>query len=162
MALVVTFTPEEAARFRVRLRPTSSGCILFVGSSSRYGQVRIRGKLYLAHRVAFQLAGGQTTEENPCVLHSCDNPLCCNPNHLRAGTQRTNMHDRTKRFRAQRGAAYPPGVFRQRGGGFGAYTDIDGRQHHGTYADWRVAAATAAYEKNLLLYPGPGLARRRK
>ena len=33
------------------------------------------------------------------VLHSCDNPPCCNPHHLRLGTAKDNMQDKIKRGR---------------------------------------------------------------
>ncbi len=33
------------------------------------------------------------------VLHSCDNRICCNPAHLRYGTQRDNVHDAISRQR---------------------------------------------------------------
>jgi hypothetical protein len=33
------------------------------------------------------------------VLHHCDNPPCCNPLHLYAGTQRQNIHDAIARGR---------------------------------------------------------------
>lgn len=33
------------------------------------------------------------------ILHSCDNPPCCNPRHLRAGTHFDNMQDRRSRGR---------------------------------------------------------------
>ena len=33
------------------------------------------------------------------ILHSCDFPPCCNPAHLRIGTQSDNMRDRTARGR---------------------------------------------------------------
>lgn len=35
------------------------------------------------------------------ALHSCDNPPCCNPNHLREGTQANNMHDMNSRQRRE-------------------------------------------------------------
>ena len=39
------------------------------------------------------------------VLHSCDNPLCVNPEHLRLGTNEDNMKDKMDRNRQPRGEA---------------------------------------------------------
>ena len=41
--------------------------------------------------------------EGLCVLHRCDNPGCCNPNHLFVGTQRRNIEDRDSKGRQARG-----------------------------------------------------------
>ncbi len=60
----------------------------------------------LAHRLALALATG-TIPEGAYALHSCDNPPCCNPNHLRWGTQAENMHDAASRGRARPGLTLP-------------------------------------------------------
>jgi hypothetical protein len=67
-----------------------------------YGQVNMgksHGPSLRAHRVAFQLAngeipaGGKDGKHGVVVLHTCDNRLCCNPKHLRTGTQADNVRD---------------------------------------------------------------------
>jgi hypothetical protein len=60
-----------------------------------YGQLHYRGKLIYAHRLAYELINGPT---NLFTLHSCNNPVCCNPFHLYAGTQKQNMADREERY----------------------------------------------------------------
>lgn len=52
----------------------------------------------LAHRVAYQLTHGVVLVGG-VVRHSCDNPPCCNPNHLAFGTQKDNMQDAKQKGR---------------------------------------------------------------
>lgn len=66
-----------------------------------YGQFKLCGKHYLAHRIAYFLANGQV-EEGLCVLHRCDNPACVNPDHLFAGTNQDNANDMVYKGRAAR------------------------------------------------------------
>ncbi len=67
-----------------------------------YGQTRFDGKKAKSHVVAFLLSGGEFTQEKRCVIHSCDNPKCCNPHHLSAATMLENMQQAFDRHRLLR------------------------------------------------------------
>lgn len=67
-------------------------------NAAGYGVVKIQGRSWLAHRLIYRLATGRAPSLH--VLHSCDNPPCCNPSHLREGTQADNMRDMSERGRA--------------------------------------------------------------
>lgn len=57
-----------------------------------YGKAGYQHKNVLAHRLAWELTNGPIPE-GLCILHECDNPTCCNPNHLFPGTHTDNMRD---------------------------------------------------------------------
>lgn len=57
-----------------------------------------KGNSGLAHRVAYKKFIGPIPK-GACVLHKCDNPPCCNPEHLFLGTKSENNHDRVKKGR---------------------------------------------------------------
>lgn len=62
-----------------------------------YGRMKCNGKNELSHRVSFFIKKGFWAKG--MVLHSCDNPECCNPKHLRQGTAQENAQDCIKRGR---------------------------------------------------------------
>lgn len=67
---------------------------------SGYGRVSWCGKKRLAHRVAAHLNGILADlDSTEVVMHSCDNRLCCNPEHLRIGSQSDNMRDAVSKGR---------------------------------------------------------------
>lgn len=84
---------------RVAITADENKCWLWQGAyyARGYGQLRYGGKLQYAHRISYYFSTGKFPTQ--CVLHSCDNPPCVNPNHLREGTHRENMDDAVKRGR---------------------------------------------------------------
>jgi len=75
-------------------------CWIWKGAKQKsgYGRFKINGKLYLAHRVCYELTFG-IIPNNLWVLHKCDNPKCVNPHHLFLGTRSDNMNDALKKGR---------------------------------------------------------------
>lgn len=65
-----------------------------------YGMIRAGGKAekILAHRVSYSLSKGDIPFGS-IVMHSCDNPACCNPLHLSLGTMLDNCRDMDKKGR---------------------------------------------------------------
>lgn len=81
----------------------ATDCWPWLGCIGRrgYGHMRIGDKTKLATHVALTLAGLPRPADAK-ALHSCDNPHCVNPAHLRWGTHEDNMRDRDARGRTQR------------------------------------------------------------
>jgi len=79
----------------------NSGCWFWDGKCDRagYGVVATRPRHLSAHRLAYQLFCGEIPEGG-CILHSCDQPSCINPDHLRVGSHGDNSNDRVARGRA--------------------------------------------------------------
>jgi len=67
---------------------------------SGYGWLRINNINYLAHRVAYHLTYGGLSQH---LCHKCDNPSCCNPNHLFEGSHKNNAEDMVAKGRSSRG-----------------------------------------------------------
>ena len=53
----------------------------------------VKGGSLLAHRLSYQIATGEDLKTADVVCHSCDNPPCVNPKHLRKDTTSGNIKE---------------------------------------------------------------------
>lgn len=95
------FLESVKKRLLDRMEKQDNGCILYTGQNNgTYGQIEYARKTYLAHRASYTVFKGEIPN-GMCVCHSCDVPLCINPDHLWLGTYSQNVQDmiNKKRYR---------------------------------------------------------------
>lgn len=96
-------TERDKERLLDKVFYSPDGCWYWTGALSNKGYARIafNGKNSLASRLSFRLFNGDIPGKL-FVMHTCDNPMCVNPNHLVLGTQDDNMKDMVKKGRFQK------------------------------------------------------------
>lgn len=67
-----------------------------------YGYLRYKGRSTRAHRLSYKVHNPDVYIEGKVILHTCDNPCCIKPEHLRCGTQQDNMDDMKNKRRQHR------------------------------------------------------------
>ncbi len=84
---------RETITSRCRLNP-DTGCWEWTRARHKYGYGELRnGKSGVrASRLAYKLWKGEIPDGME-VCHECDNPPCCNPDHLFLGDHTKNMRD---------------------------------------------------------------------
>lgn len=100
-------TPSDKERFWSKVDIKSEEeCWEWKGAPNAdgYGHISIGGRenqhKLAAHRVAKTLATGKEIEEGKLILHACDNPPCCNPEHLFVADHQANMDDMVSKERS--------------------------------------------------------------
>lgn len=92
-------TVDQQRHFWLRVaRGSASQCWLWTGARKGrgYGAVRINNQPLSAHRVAWELTHGPVAPRQRVFQVVCNNPLCCNPNHLATGTPSDAMRAATR------------------------------------------------------------------
>lgn len=109
--LLEIVTPEQVERYFKYLQPEpSTGCLLWTAARTPqgYGRYNIGNRILgtrfycTAHRLAWELEFGGIPPEIQ-VLHKCDTPPCCNPDHLWLGDNEANVEDKAKKWRGRKG-----------------------------------------------------------
>lgn len=106
--LLLDRRPDLVERLKERLYArrtvTSSSCWISTDNISGKGYARV--SIYFdnvkhrirSHRFSYILSKGYIPEDS-MILHSCDNPLCWNPDHLFLGDAKANQQDRISKGR---------------------------------------------------------------
>ena len=119
-------TDLDIKRFFTKVgKPDGNGCQLWLGwksSKQCYGRLRLslqskysRRRLSIAaHRLAWMLENEKDLRSTDLICHTCDNPLCVNPDHLVIGTNTSNMCDMVEKGRSLRGSKSPTSVLTEK------------------------------------------------
>jgi hypothetical protein len=82
-----------------------NGCWIWQGSKDKLGYGRFNpgkpSRPFLIHHFAWNEIYGRFPKD--CLLHHCDNPSCCNPDHLFEGSRKDNVDDMIAKGRMPRG-----------------------------------------------------------
>lgn len=93
--------------FLSRIEKMPSGCWHYdMRGTGRRTIVSTENGGMIAHRYSYELHVGPIPA-GLWVLHSCDNGVCVNPEHLRIGTPKDNSQDMVQRKRNRVGSRHP-------------------------------------------------------
>jgi hypothetical protein len=76
-----SWTLEEIERFTSKTSESLWGCIEWQGwkNEKGYGRMRIGGRVWFTHRIAWVLANQRMLAPTDIVMHWCDNPALLQP-----------------------------------------------------------------------------------
>ena len=94
---------QLAYKIRGNVKVTSTGCWKWQKGTmgNGYGSIAIgEQKQEYTHRVSYRVFNGPIPMDK-VVMHTCDNPICCNPSHLVVGTSSNNSVDMMQKGRGK-------------------------------------------------------------
>jgi hypothetical protein len=99
---------ELLERIKSRCVRNERGCLVWTGAKTYdrhhplgYGQIWLNGANARVHRLMWSLVNGPIPE-GFIVMHTCDNPPCCEPTHLVIGSHADNTADKVRKGRQAR------------------------------------------------------------
>jgi hypothetical protein len=92
----------QRAQLFAACRPVASGCWEWLGYGTADNRPRIKiGRVsHVAARASYLIFVGKIPR-GKVICHTCDNPLCVNPAHLKPGTHKENLWDATLKARVR-------------------------------------------------------------
>lgn len=90
------------AKVRERVELTETGCWYWKLKKTEGGYARMyfKGQYHAVTRLVYAAVHGPF-DKNLDICHTCDNPACCNPQHIWAGEHQANLQDGSKKKRLQ-------------------------------------------------------------
>jgi len=118
---IAAITDKDKERFFSKIQKQEDGCWIWKGCKDKggYGYIGIKGSTLKAHRVAKTLESGPIPH-GMFVCHHCDNPPCCNPDHLFIGTNTDNVRDAKSKGRLATGNKNGGRLYPERNRRFGS------------------------------------------
>lgn len=85
---------DVKSRLLSKVSISESGCWEYTGALDRcgYGKFKVNGRNLGAHKISY-IIHKCDYDQSLCIMHSCDNPRCINPDHLSPGTHAENVAD---------------------------------------------------------------------
>jgi hypothetical protein len=102
----MVYNPYKLIRIFNTIKYQENNCWLWMGYVNRdgYGMTSFNKKQHvLVHRLIFECCNGPIRKED-IIRHKCNNPPCCNPDHLLLGTVQDNIDDRVRENRSAVGS----------------------------------------------------------
>lgn len=84
-----------------------NGCLVWNGHKCKddYGKITYNFKSYKVHRLYYELYYDVKLSPHEYIIHKCDNPSCCNIDHLSIGTCQDNIRDKMSKNRQAKGSS---------------------------------------------------------
>ena len=83
-------------------------CWIWNGSRHQegYGRLQFHNRTYRITRIVLGTSAGRTLLRSELACHHCDNPPCCNPDHLFVGDHQANEDDKCRKNRQAVGRSH--------------------------------------------------------